>query len=387
VKVESIDPLRPSKLDVAIVLDTAAEAPEAVYRRARSLVTALVDNLPARVRVTVISAGGTADVLSPLGTDRAESQDGITDAPRGRGHAWLDGIVHAADTLPDNPDRVAQVVVVTTGPDDASARNTQHVRSVLADRGVALSVTAAGEPGDQVLGGEQCPARVTGQTEAAAAVLAQRLAGRYLAVAPAADLAQPLTVRVRSGQVDVSATTVPALTTGAAETAVLGTKLGTRVPDSASTTWAPLGLGLLAMLILAALVVPVLTTADIGARLTSRPSAHRARRSTDYRRSDPEHEELRVDAWMARLCLLFLLPAGLAARLQLGDFGLQGAAEWAAIGLAAVLGGLGSWWLWRSTTPPYPLWAGRTDPRGPRVTAVAPFCLCLLPAVLLVALG
>ena len=90
---------------------------------------------------------------------------------------------------------------------------------------------------------------------------------------------------------------------------------------------------------------------------------------------------------MARLCLLFLLPAGLAARFQLGDFGLQGTAEWAALGLAAVLGGLGSWWLWRSTTPPYPLWAGRADPRGPRVTAVAPFCLCLLPAVLLVALA
>ena len=150
------------------------------------------------------------------------------------------------------------------------------------------------------------------------------MAGRYLAVAPAADLALPLTVRVRTGQVDVSATTVPALTTGAAETAVLGTKLGNRAPDSASTTWAPLGLGLLALLILAALAVPVLTTSGIGARLSSRPSAHRARRSQDYRRGDPEHEELRVDAWMARLCLLFLLPAGLAARFQLGDSGLRG---------------------------------------------------------------
>ena len=153
VKVESVKALRPSRLDVAIVLDTAAEAPDAVYRRARALVTALVDSLPARVRVTVISAGGSADVVSPLGTDRAEARDGITDAPRGPGHAWLDGIVHAADSLPDVPDRVAQVVVVTTGPDDASARDTQHVRTVLADRAVALSVTAAGEPGDQVLGG------------------------------------------------------------------------------------------------------------------------------------------------------------------------------------------------------------------------------------------
>ena len=199
VRVESVKALKPSKLDVAIVLDTAAEAPEAVYRRARALVTALVDSLPARVRVTVLSAGGTSDVLSPLGTDRAETQDGILDAPRGPGHAWMDGIVHASNTLPDNPDRVAQVVVVTTGPDDASARSTQHVPPCSPTARSLSASRLPAKPADQVLGGSSARPGSPARPRRRGRCSPQRVAGRYLAVAPAADLALPLTVRVRNG--------------------------------------------------------------------------------------------------------------------------------------------------------------------------------------------
>ena len=393
VAVAAARPLSPSKLDLAVVLDTAADVPGPVYRRARSVVAALLDSLPAGVRVTVMAAGGAPVVLSPLGSDRAEAVDRVMDARRVPGHAWVDAIAEAAEALPDVPDRFAQVVVVTTGPDNRSVRAVDHVRSVLDTRMIALSVTAAGAPTTQPLWGDRCPPYVGGRDGAPAGeLIARRVAGRYVVVAPGADLTMPLTVRVRSAAVDASAATaVPATATGAPETGsgpeVLGNKIGSPGPGGLATGWVPIGLGVLAVLLLATMSIAVLAS-------TGRPLPFQAPASDTVGRSrspGPQHdrpdEALMLEAWIVRICLLALLALALVARLWRDGADGNGPIGLAPLVLATALAAMGARWLWWATSPPYRLWPGGPVVWNPGVTAVAPFCLCLLPAVVLLALG
>lgn len=390
--VVSVRALKPAMLDLAIVLDTAADTPEPVLRRAKDVVTTLLDSLPSKVAVTVVSAGGTPEVVSPLGTDRTDAQDAVTDSPRGRGHAWLDGMVVAAGELPDAADRFAAVVVVTTGRDDASVRDAQDVRSLLEDRPVAVSLTSAGDPPAAPEWVDQCPAEVeAAQAAGAGELMARRLVDRYVVVAPAANLAAPLTVRVRDGAVDVTvATAVTAAQTRPADGAeVLGTKFGKARATEGGSALAPvtIALGLLAVLALA-LSVPALITGGMPGRLMQRSGGHRAAGGRP-RHSEPVVDELRIDAWVARLCLLSIPAGALLFRLLGEDAAPSGLLGDGLVALGAVSIGVGAWWLWRSTAPPYPVWwwGRRVSPSGPRVTAAAPFLLALLPGALLVFFG
>jgi hypothetical protein len=476
VPVQSVRRLDAAGVDLAIVLDTAAARGDAVRRRARRVAVSLLEHLPATVRVMVVSAGGEAQILSSLSHDRVRAAAAIRTAPRAHGHAWWDGVVLAAANLPDRPDRFAQVVVVTTGPDDTSLRNPLAVRSLLERRPVLLGVTDAGTRSTGADWADRCPAEVAavGDAAAAGALLAARVTDRHVLVAPTADLAAPMVVRVHSEQVDASVT-VSAAPRPEPETSVRGTKFGRPPVDSAGGLSAPMVVTLLAMLLLAAGSAAVLVPAFRTGRLASRgfqgrtaddpwdgdepPRAGGGRTTTapgwegaaeqppdetsewvsedvldeieadatnlddagtvdDVRESSvelppddepgtraaeaeapPSEEDLRAEAWLVRVSLLATLPLALGAR---GPLGLAGAADgalpWVLRTVAVLLGAAGTWWLWRSTSPPYPRWPWQRAPHGhrkaasadhvpsagPHATAVAPFLLCLLPAIVII---
>jgi hypothetical protein len=260
VPVASLRRLHPSKLDVAVVLDTSTDVPAGVYRRARRVVTALLDSLPDRARATVVVAGGDAVVLRPRGVPPAHASQVVRSAPRAAGHAWLDGIGLATDALPGAADRFAQVVAVTTGRDDRSLRDVLQVRSALSRRHVALSVVPVGRRAERPAWGDQCPPEVAaGQASAAGELLARRVTGRHVLVAPTAVFSSPLTVRLRSGVVDVSLAVAPSATAGAEpETAVRGTKTGRDEAGGRTLMWRVL-LGLLSLVLVAAVALPAVT--------------------------------------------------------------------------------------------------------------------------------
>jgi hypothetical protein len=105
-------------------------------------------------------------------------------------------------------------------------------------------------------------------------------------------------------------------------------------------------------------------------------------------------EDLRLEGWVARVCLLSVLPLAATVRVVLGHglLPVGSGPVWAVLGAGLVLAAAGSWWLWVATSPPYPLSPLRGGPLGslrlaaPAVAALAPFWLGVLPAALLIML-
>lgn len=395
VPVRSMRPQTSSETDLAVVLDTASDVPDRVFRRALRVMTALLESLPTTVRVALVSGGGVAEILSPLSTDRDLPEEALRDAARQPGHAWLDGIALATETLPEDPDRYPAIALVTTGPDDASERGRAEVQALVAARQISLVVTAVGDQAALSVQGDRCPPGVdVGQEEVAGELVARRVAGRQVVVVPTVDFATPFTVRVRSGAVDVSAAVAASRVAGsAADTAATGTTDGRPPGGIPGGIWTMVGLGLVAGALLVGVVsVPVLRSA--GSR-----GAHVPSHTRPTTRAGGSDEEMRLDARAARLGLLALLPVAIATRTVFGSPSDDDWPWWPLLAAAALLAGFGTWWLWRATAPPYPLWPYRGNPHGdpphqprgypwgPRVSAVAPFCLCLLPALLLILLS
>jgi hypothetical protein len=149
-----------------------------------------------------------------------------------------------------------------------------------------------------------------------------------------------------------------------------------------------IGLALLAVLALT-LSVPALVTAGAPGRLMQRSGVRRAAGARSRQGGPEVVDELRIDAWVARICLLSVPAAAVLFRLLREDAAPAGLLGGGLVVLGAVMVGVGAWWLWRSTASPYPLWlwGEKVDPTGPRVTAAAPFLLAVLPGALLVFFG
>jgi hypothetical protein len=222
VPVRSVQRLPASRVDVAIVLDTAASVPDEAVARAQRLAASLLRNLPPDVRVAAVSGGGSPTVISGLSQPRAHALQAVREAGRSDGHAGADAVARAGGLLAADADRSRHVVLVSTGSDDASKRDIGQVRTTLDARGISLhpvSVRGSLEPS----WGGQCPPPVrAGQEAAAGSLLASRVSETYEIVAPRADPSVPMTVRARSGPVDASAQ-LAVLPAG--KTAVRGTKI------------------------------------------------------------------------------------------------------------------------------------------------------------------
>lgn len=98
-----------------------------------------------------------------------------------------------------------------------------------------------------------------------------------------------------------------------------------------------------------------------------------------------------LEAWVARTCLLALVPVAVGLRVLVRQgWGIEapGTATGAAgIAVALVLTAAGSVWTWRVTSPLCRRPARRTAPRrrdgGVAVVTLLPFVTCLLPAAVL----
>jgi hypothetical protein len=217
----SVQRLAASRVDLAIVLDTAASAPDPAVARARRFAASLVDNLSPDVRVAVVSGGWSPTVMSGLNAPRAHALRAVRQAGRSVGHAGVEGVALAARLLAAGANQSRQVVLVSTGSDEASQRDFAPMVTTLDGRGITLHpVSVRGSLGP--IWGGQCPPTVrAGQEAAAGSLLASRVSETYELVAPLADPSAPMTVRARSGPVDASAQ----LAVLPPETAVRGTKI------------------------------------------------------------------------------------------------------------------------------------------------------------------
>lgn len=449
VVLQSARPLGAARLDVAIVLDTAASAPDPAYARARRLGASFLGALPPDVRVAVVSGGRSPTVLSPLTAPRERALMAVRQAGRSDGHAGVDAVALAGDQLSTGSERSRHVVLISTGNGEASQRDRAQVVSTLDKRGINLH--AVGVRGDvEPSWGGQCPRTVaTGQEAAAGSLLARRISDTYELVPSRADPSGPMTVRVRSGQVDASAE----IAFIGPDTAVRGSRI--EGPDEAGsengmTTWilaGAIGVAVALVLLLYRLLpamptggslrhrtnrprwLPLVQTSSAPAGLAVHPVASPPIQSPDLGRTvavetEPESgraqvepelesqredesawataetpspstpEDLRLEGWVARVCLLSVLPLAATIRVVLGH-GLVATASspvWVILGAGVVLGAAGSWWLWAATSPPYRLSPWRGGPMGsvtlarPGIAALAPFWLGVLPGALLIML-
>jgi hypothetical protein len=504
----SVQRLAAGRVDVAIVLDTAASAPDAAYARARRLGASFLGALPPDVRVAVVSGGRNPTVLSPLTAPRERALVAVRRASRSGGHAGVDGVALAGDLLSTGSDRSRHVVLISTGSDDTSQRDVAQVVSTLDERDTNLHAVSVRGPVDPSWG-SQCPSGVgAGQEAAAGSLLAGRVAEMYELVPLRVDASVPMTVRVRSEPVDVSAE----LAFSEPDTAVRGSRIeGPQQTGSGLglKTWTLAGaIGVAAAIVL--LIYRLLPAMPAGGALRHRtnppstvplvlgkpdrrfslavsalappqrpalgrsvdlesaprdepdveqaperepdvepaaergvdepPAAERAsdvepaaKRGVDDERPAPERAsdvepaakrgvddeparerglddesdwasieasspstpgDLRLEAWVARICLLSVLPLAATVRVVLGHGLLPVGSDpaWAILGTGLALGAVGSWWLWLATSPPYPLSPLRSGPMsssrlaGPGVAALTPFWLGVLPGALLIML-
>jgi len=270
VKLRSVQRLDASRVDLAIVLDTGASAPDSAFARARRFAVSFLSDLPAGLRVAVVSAGSNPKVLSGLSADRQRALTAVRQARRSSRHAAVEGVALAGDLLTAGPARSRHVVLISTGRSDASRREFVQVRTSLDERGVKVHAVGMRGPVERSWG-SQCPAAVSaGQEEAAGSLLALRVAETYEVVAGEADSSAPMTVRVRSGAVDASAQ----IRSLAPDTAVRGTRIpGSEPTGSGPGSWVWILAG--AAVVAVALVAGLLRLAPVnppGRRSRPRPN-------------------------------------------------------------------------------------------------------------------
>lgn len=265
VELRSMRRLAASRVDVAMVVDTGGSAPDATAERARRLALAFLADLPPGVRVSVVSGGNDPKVLSALSADRAQALMAVRRAGRSAGPAGVNAVALAADVLTTTEARSRHVVLISTGRGDSRGDIVQAVRA-LDQSGTRLHAVGIGRPVQRAWRG-QCPSVVgAGQAAAAGSLLALRVTESYEVVPVRADPSVPLTVRLHSGVVDVSA---QARALGPV-TAVRGTRL-----EGPQPTGAGRGVGgwlLVGLAVVAALVLGVVLLSPLALRGSARPS-------------------------------------------------------------------------------------------------------------------
>src|SRR5687767_6592847 len=146
VPLRSAQRLGAARVDLALVLDTAASAPDPAYTRARRLGASVLRALPPGVRVAIVSGGRNPSVLSALGAPRERALVAVWRAGRFGGHAGIDGVALAADLLVTGSERSRHVVLISTGSDNESQRDAAQVLSTLDERGTNLHAVSVRGP-------------------------------------------------------------------------------------------------------------------------------------------------------------------------------------------------------------------------------------------------
>jgi hypothetical protein len=258
VELRSMRRLAASRVDVAMVLETGGSAPDSTADRARRLALAFLADLPRGVRVAVVSAGNDPKVLSALSADRAQALVAVRRAGRSAEPAAVNAVALAADVLKTTEARSRHVVLISRGRGDSRGDIVQVVKA-LDQSGTSIHAVGLGRPVQRAWG-EQCPSVVgAGQAAAAGSLLALRVTGTYEVFPVRADPSLPLTVRVHSGVVDVSAQT-RAL---GAVTAVRGTRIEGPQPTGAGQGvdgWLLAGLAVVVALVLGLVLLSPLAT-------------------------------------------------------------------------------------------------------------------------------
>ncbi|MGB5756649.1 MAG: type II secretion system F family protein [Acidimicrobiales bacterium] len=113
-------------------------------------ILASVEDLPADVRVGLVTAGERADLKTRLTTDRTRLDADLRALTAGRGAALHDAVGVAARSFSDNSKAVRTVVVLSSGPDTASERSILAVESELVQAGAQVVWVARGA-GDEGL--------------------------------------------------------------------------------------------------------------------------------------------------------------------------------------------------------------------------------------------
>jgi hypothetical protein len=275
VKLRSVQRLDASRVDLAIVLDTGASAPDSVSARARRFAVSFLGDLPPGIRVAVVSAGSNPKVLSGLSADRQQALTAVRQATRSDQHAGVESVVLAGDLLTARPARSRHVVLVSTGRSGGSQPDIAKTKAALDGQGIKVHVVGIQGPAERSWG-SHCPATVrAGQVAAAGSLLAIRVIETYEVVPEQADPSAPMTVRVRSGAVDASAQ----IRSLGPVTAVRGTRIpGPEPTGSGPGTWVWILVGLAALAMAVVLrSLRLAAAAPLGRRARSRTRWHTER--------------------------------------------------------------------------------------------------------------
>ena len=197
VPVLSLQPVVDSLTDVALVVDTSAQAaPLAVPIRAAA--SSLLTGLPADATRAVVTTGVAAAVVQEPTAASGTAAALVAELPNRGSSAIVDAVLAAVRLLPADPSRQQHLVVVAAGRDQTSAADWGAASALLERRRVVLDVIdLATDAPSLPAAGVQCPGAIAPETAAAAgAALAGQIADGRLMVLPPLSGTAPATVTV-----------------------------------------------------------------------------------------------------------------------------------------------------------------------------------------------
>ncbi len=144
----------------------------------KTAIRALVKDLPAGVRVSLVTYSGGANTVVPLTTDRQKITDALETLEPGSGYSFLPGLDEALTAFPESDAGIpkgARTIVLYSHGHDRSGRNPVDVALKAARRGITIHAVGVGTHGSNF--DEEPLKRVT-----------DRAGGRYYPIYSAADL-------------------------------------------------------------------------------------------------------------------------------------------------------------------------------------------------------
>jgi hypothetical protein len=197
VPVRSLQPVVDSLADVALVVDTSAQAAP-LAEPVRAAASALLTGLPADTSRAVVTTGVPVAVVQEPTAANGTAATQVADLPNRGSSAIVDAVLAAVRLLPADPSRQQHLVVVAAGQDQSSAADWGVASALLERRRVVMDVIdLATDAPSLPAAGVQCPGAIAPETAAAAgAALAGQIAdGRRMVLAPLSGTA-PATVTV-----------------------------------------------------------------------------------------------------------------------------------------------------------------------------------------------
>jgi tight adherence protein B len=148
-----VTPLADQQVGVVLVLDTSGSIRDALGA-AKSAAQDLLEVLPADAPVSVIGFGATASIASEFTTDRAATNDAITDLEAAGGTALHDALRLATQQTGASPADRNAIVVLSDGADSTSQATAEEASQALSDTEADLYIVSlqTGETDDAALG-------------------------------------------------------------------------------------------------------------------------------------------------------------------------------------------------------------------------------------------